>query len=334
MGACHVPRAKRSGRPTISNDPREHMEDLRAIYCVAVGTDFYCLCLDYSSICTNAFAPHRGDARAFLRCIGGINLFIALPRIGTELYCGLVFNRHGDSRSGGCIARTKTLKVVDRVDSNFENIKSSTPNVTNARSIQKYAKKAKLYDGTAHRTDWIRGKTIELLELDEGQTVLDVGCGSGLSFELLRRGVGKTGKTVGFDQSPDMLALAQRLVKQKGWGNVFTQYGFGESIHFETQFDAYLFHYTHDILQSPDAVENLLRFAKPNARIAIAGMKKFPIWLEPLNVYAFFKNFAWNGNGSGLRRPWRHIQERTDFTFVRATQVGMGYIATARTLTR
>jgi arsenite methyltransferase len=204
------------------------------------------------------------------------------------------------------------------------------PSVSNTRSIQKYAKKAKIYDGTAHRTDWIRCQTIELLELQIGQSVLDVGCGSGLSFALLRQGVGAAGSVIGFDQSPEMLDLADRFVRQSAWGNVSTQYGFGESIHFDRRFDAFLFHYTHDILQSPKAIENLLSFAKPNARIAIAGMKKFPLWLEPLNVYAYFKNYAWNGNGSGLRRPWRHIEAKTDFRFVRATQAGMGYIATAR----
>jgi arsenite methyltransferase len=216
------------------------------------------------------------------------------------------------------------------VDSNCKSFEQSTPSLTNARSIQKYAKKAKLYDSTAHRTDWIRRKTIELLELNEGQAVLDVGCGSGLSFEQLRNGVGANGNVIGFDQSPDMLGLAQRLVNQRGWSNVCAQYGFGESIQFDVQFDAFLFHYTHDVLQSPKAIENLLSFAKPNARIAIAGMKMFPIWLEPLNVYAFFKNYAWNGNGSGLRRPWRHIEEQTDFTFIRSTQVGMGYIAVGK----
>jgi arsenite methyltransferase len=200
---------------------------------------------------------------------------------------------------------------------------------SNTRSIQKYAKKAKQYDGTAQRTDWIRRKTIELLALRQGQAVLDVGCGSGLSFPQLRDAVGASGAVVGFDQSPHMLEIAQRQIGQKQWLNVSAKHDFGETVHFEHQFDAFLFHYTHDILQSPKAVENILSFAKPHAKIAIAGMKMFPFWLEPLNVYAFFKNYAWNGNGSGLRRPWRHIELCTEFSLVQSTQMGMGYIAIA-----
>jgi arsenite methyltransferase len=209
-------------------------------------------------------------------------------------------------------------------------IDAAAPSVTNIRSIQKYAKKARLYDGTAYRTDWIRSATINLLELREGQCVLDVGCGSGLSFAQLLQGVGDTGTVIGFDQSPHMLEIARKLIDQSAWKNVKTQQGFGESIHFDQRFDAYLFHYTHDILQSPAAIKNLLQFAKPGARIGIAGMKKFPIWLEPLNIYAFFKNYAWNGNGTGLRRPWQHLEKQTNFTFLQATQLGMGYMAKAR----
>jgi ubiquinone/menaquinone biosynthesis C-methylase UbiE len=144
---------------------------------------------------------------------------------------------------------------------------AAAPRITNIRSLKKYAKKASIYDGTAHRTDWIRSATIDLLELQDGQCVLDVGCGSGLSFAQLLEGVGVTGTVIGFDQSSHMLEIAAKLIDRSAWKNVELQQGFGESIHFDCRFDAYLFHYTHDILQSPAAIKNLLRFAKPGARI-------------------------------------------------------------------
>jgi SAM-dependent methyltransferase len=200
------------------------------------------------------------------------------------------------------------------------------PATSNHRSIAKYAKKAGLYDGTAHRTDWIRQHTIDLLELRPGEVVLDVGCGSGLSFAQLRAKVGPAGSVVGIDQSPEMLALAQRRIAENGWTNTRAVEAFTEHVELPWQFDALLFHYTHDILQSETSVRNVLAYAKPNARIAIAGMKYFPIWLEPLNLYAFFKNYAWNGNGAGLRRPWRHIERLAELAPIRSTQVGMGYI--------
>jgi arsenite methyltransferase len=204
---------------------------------------------------------------------------------------------------------------------------SFAPDESNLNSMRKYARKAKLYDGTSHRTDWIRQHTINLLELKPGQVVLDVGCGSGLSLAILQGLVGDRGLVVGIEQSREMLDLAQAKIAQKAWRNVRVDHGFCEACNFPEKFDAFLFNYTHDIMQSPQALRNLLSYAKPGARVAIAGVKFFPRWMEPLNLYAYFKNFAWNGNGSGLRRPWRHIEKEINFRWVRSTQLGMGYIA-------
>jgi arsenite methyltransferase len=102
-----------------------------------------------------------------------------------------------------------------------------------------------------------------------------------------------------------------------------------ETARFPQSIDAYLFHYTHDILQSEQAVKTLLMAASPISLISVAGMKYFPLWTGPLNIYAFFKNYAWNGYRRGLRRPWRHLEKYAKITFWRSTQFGMGYIATA-----
>jgi arsenite methyltransferase len=202
-------------------------------------------------------------------------------------------------------------------------------NETNLRSLRKYKKKAKLYDSTAHRTDWIREETIGLLGLKPGDTVLDVGCGTGLSFEALLNCVGPSGNVIGIDQSPEMIRIAQERIAKNGWSNVTALESLTESVTLPRAIDAYLFHYTHDILQSELAVKTLLSAASAKAVISVAGMKYFPLWTGPLNIYAFFKNYAWNGYRRGLRRPWRHLEKYAKITFWRSTQLGMGYIATA-----
>ena len=48
----------------------------------------------------------------------------------------------------------------------------------------------------------VRQKAVELLDLKEGDRVLDVGCGPGGSFPYLVRAVGKSGQVVGVEISP------------------------------------------------------------------------------------------------------------------------------------
>ncbi len=61
---------------------------------------------------------------------------------------------------------------------------------------------------------------IELLGLRRGDTVLDLGCGTGLSFELLVRAVGSEGRVIGVDASTAMLAQAKKRVIRRGWDTV------------------------------------------------------------------------------------------------------------------
>lgn len=53
-----------------------------------------------------------------------------------------------------------------------------------------------------------------------GDQVLDVGCGTGLNFDLLQAAVGPTGTIVGVDASSRMLDQARRRVQRRGWRNV------------------------------------------------------------------------------------------------------------------
>ncbi len=61
---------------------------------------------------------------------------------------------------------------------------------------------------------------MDLLRLGPGDAVLDVGCGTGLNFPLLRERVGPAGLVVGVDASAGMLRTARRRVHRAGWDNV------------------------------------------------------------------------------------------------------------------
>jgi demethylmenaquinone methyltransferase/2-methoxy-6-polyprenyl-1,4-benzoquinol methylase len=203
-----------------------------------------------------------------------------------------------------------------------------------ARSLAKYRKRAAGYDSTCGPTWPIREQAIATLNLQPGQAVLDVGCGTGLSLSLLRAAVGESGRVYGFDQSPDMLAQARQRAATAGWQNVELFECPAQALQLPTPVDAILFHYTHDILRSPLAIAQLLATAGHGATVAIAGVKFFSGWLAPLNLWVYLKNFGYNGSPGELSSPWDRIAPHLSDWQMTPTQFGMGYLASGRVIKR
>ncbi len=197
----------------------------------------------------------------------------------------------------------------------------------NEISIQRYRRTAARYDESAQFTMPLRQRTIALLNLQPGQVVMDVGAGTGLSYAPLLQGVGPSGRVLAFEQSPEMFAQASQRVQREGLGNVWHICAQAEHVQLPELADAVLFNYVHDISRLPDAVANIMRYVKPGARVAMAGMKFFPWWTGPLNLLAWLKNRPYNALAADLWRPWDLVEPWcTSFTRS-STQGGMGYIA-------
>lgn len=69
----------------------------------------------------------------------------------------------------------------------------------NQQSIAKYRARAAGYDASARFTTDLRARTIAQLALVPGDTVLDAGSGTGLSFPLLLEVVGPSGHVIGVE---------------------------------------------------------------------------------------------------------------------------------------
>lgn len=199
-----------------------------------------------------------------------------------------------------------------------------------ARAIEKYRRHAASYDATAARTMALRRRTIDLLKLRPGDVVLDVACGTGLSFPLLRERVGANGKVIGVELSPEMLARAQARVEANGWTNVALVRAAMQDAAITDPVDAVLFNYTHDVLRSPPALERVFAHAKAGARIAVAGVKHPPWWLFPARLWRLANASPYLTTFEGLDRPWSLLERHVTELEITPVMLGTNYIAAAR----
>jgi ubiquinone/menaquinone biosynthesis C-methylase UbiE len=65
-----------------------------------------------------------------------------------------------------------------------------------------------------------RRDAVHALSLKPGDTVVDIGCGTGLNFPFLQERIGPGGKIIGVDLSASMLGKARQFTIEQGWGNV------------------------------------------------------------------------------------------------------------------
>ena len=194
-------------------------------------------------------------------------------------------------------------------------------------ALQQYRLRAAVYDGELAAFEPIRRRAIGRLNLAAGATVLDVGCGTGLSFEPLQQAVGSLGRVIGIEQCPEMLARARDRIARQGWPNVTLLNTPAEVCHTHTLADAALFHFTHDILRNPDAIRNVVQGLKPGAHVVAVGLQWSHPWAWATNWCVMMMAMYSVTSLDGLDQPWSHLAEHLDALEVSTEPPGGVYIA-------
>jgi len=199
-----------------------------------------------------------------------------------------------------------------------------------------YQKRAKHYDFSANlyyllgiREFAYRKIGVESLKLEHGDTVVEIGCGTGLNLRLLRDRVGAEGKIIGVDLTPEMLSVAKKRIEHHHWTNVELVQSDAADYHFPQRVDGIISTFAITLISEFDKIIKKGAAALfPGKRLVILDFKmpdSWPMWLVKFFV-VLTRPFGVTQDLAD-RHPWESIEQYLDLVEFRTKYFGGIYIA-------
>jgi precorrin-6B methylase 2 len=160
-------------------------------------------------------------------------------------------------------------------------------------------------------------RAVAALDLQPGQTVADIGAGSGYYTMRLSAAVGPRGRVYATDIQPEMLALIKRKIEQKAVSNVELVFGTATEsrlpdgvIDVALMVDVY-----HELAQPQAFLQSLKRAITPAGRLVLIEFRKESPWVPIREEHKMsIRDARLELEAEGYRfdrvidvLPWQHI---------------------------
>ncbi len=175
-----------------------------------------------------------------------------------------------------------------------------------------------------------RRHAVDLLKLKQGDRVVDLGCGTGLSFPHILERIGPEGHLTGVDITVGMLACARERCDRAGWNNVELVQSEIGSYKFPEKIDAVISTGAMGYVSEYDRViQSTMQALASDGQLVILDAKQpesWPSWLfklllkikKPLGLsIEYFDN-----------RPWKSVEHHFRQTAFEERYGGWVYFST------
>jgi ubiquinone/menaquinone biosynthesis C-methylase UbiE len=234
------------------------------------------------------------------------------------------------------IVQADVERSLERVAGAFATDHAESGILTRADVARLYRHRAARYDVATQLYRLVgfplaraRREAVDALGLRAGDTVVEIGCGTGANFPLLQERIGPTGRIIGVDLTDPMLEQARRRIRAHGWRNVDLVLSDAATYEFPERVNGILSTLALTLCREYDTViARGARVLSPGGRWVIFDLrmpKNAPEWLiraalPVVRPYGVSRELA-------ARRPWESLRRHLPDTRTRDLYFGLAYLA-------
>jgi demethylmenaquinone methyltransferase/2-methoxy-6-polyprenyl-1,4-benzoquinol methylase len=195
---------------------------------------------------------------------------------------------------------------------------------------QRYDWHMRVYNLVGLRIGEYRRHAVDVLKLKPGDRVVDLGCGTGLSFPHIMKRIGPDGHLTGVDMTAGMLACARERCDRAGWHNVELVQSEIAAYEFPEKIDAVISTGVMGYVPGYDSViQSAAQALESDGRLVLLDAKQPDAW-PPWLFQLLFKVKKPLGLGIEYfdNRPWESVERYFKETAFEERYGGWVYFST------